>query len=230
MRTNTLTVHGDRNAAGYLVKYLKDRIAYFTGLAKQLQGTLDIISGGVAAEPEPVHSNGAGAIVTALQLDAERRAKTAPAKAPQASKAKSHSLGYGTRAAEQARRQKSIDFLATFDKVTPRAVKLKPGQSTLLQRGYLKRKDGGYVRTTKPFPLDPRQFPSRAPLYTPEPGLTEKEAKYQAGVAVLALFSPEEPRPIPQAHVGRARQLVRFGYLSGTPQGGYVRTAKELQP
>lgn len=240
-------LHRLTQPATYLVKHLQGLIAHHRHIADQLQGTLDILLADASPLPEAAgNGNGAGdpVVAAALALDSQRRAKAAsPSKAPQAAQAEAPQAAagrrrdphYNARAVEGARRRETAAFLATFDRKVPKAVTLGAGRFSLLRMGYLAKKGAGYIRTAKPFEVDPAKVASaryqaardagrakKKPVYGPK-----KTAERKETAALLAAYSPTIPKPL-----GRKVQImVHHGYLAKAADGsGYVRTAKEFIP
>jgi len=86
----------------------------------------------------------------AIAIDATRRAKapTTRRKAPPT-----------TKAGLLAQRQATVEFLGEFAANTPRLPADATGRrklGVLIAHGYLKRKGDGFVRTAKPYHIDPK--------------------------------------------------------------------------
>lgn len=86
-------------------------------------------------------------LLEAAALDHERRAKR-----PSSKRAR---RGQSTREM-YARRAKSARLLASLDTKTPRPVRDTRGLAVLMQHGYIRRVEDGYLRTDKPFSVNSR--------------------------------------------------------------------------
>ena len=99
----------------------------------------------------------------AARLDAERRAVVAKAAKPiPPSRVPKTGRKHTGAHADQIKRQRTLSarYLAQFhtdDPQRPKDVKIKIGHGVgaLVRRGYLKKKAGGYIRTAKPYEINP---------------------------------------------------------------------------
>ena len=159
-------------------------LAYFENGAASVRATLGFLAHDPTGRNGNGNGNGHAtngdmptALAAAVVLDQKRRGHSAATKrkmskiakqryaALVAGGAKAESVkvapGYGSTAAKIERRKASADVLATFDTATPKPLvgSGRPGArlaAPLIRRGYLKKKGDGYVRTAKPFVVDPR--------------------------------------------------------------------------
>ena len=130
-------------------------LAHHEQAAAAIRFTIELLNG--SARAAKASGNGhATVIAEAIALDSARVAKHAKAKP---------SKGHNKRSVVLARRHRSAQVLDAFDSKTPRplaevvqALGLPSGQhagiAPLVNSGYLKKKRGGYVRTSKAYVVD----------------------------------------------------------------------------
>jgi hypothetical protein len=125
-------------------------------------------------------------------------------------------------------RQLSADYLAQFDRDTPRTSHNRL-TGALVRRGYLRKKGDGYVRSSKPFDVMKKKATTREEKPSGTYAAAAK-AKREATAVLLGKFDTNEVRPSSMAEKsGSLGVLVTRGYLR-KKDGGYVRTAKEFHP
>jgi hypothetical protein len=131
---------------------------YHESAAATLRAALAILSAPVPRTGHHLNGDGGAGDVkrAALRVDAGRRAVLAASGKPKKKKPARWS------AKRENQRQRTADYLAQFDRTDPRRpneMKLivSRGLGSYVRRGYLQAKGGGYVRTGKPYHVDPRQ-------------------------------------------------------------------------
>jgi Arc/MetJ-type ribon-helix-helix transcriptional regulator len=153
--------------AKHVVDQMRKLLAEYEHAAEAIRTTLGLLNGHATAAKQNGH---ASTITDAMLLDAQRRtAKAARATAPRLSK-NGKTLGRPKKTRHDAMLQRRRDteaFLAAFETTTPitladvktaagGTLPIRGGLGTLLRHGYLKRKGGGFIRTSKAFVVDTR--------------------------------------------------------------------------
>jgi len=131
------------------------------------QGIVDALSTTIAVLEEESEGrkrgHSADLLASAIQLDAERvaRRRGRPRKARGGSYDRTTGKvkpGYSSKSSIAARRERSMKFLAHFDRTEPRpmppgATAQNSGLGPLVNSGYLRKKGEGYIRTAKEYSL-----------------------------------------------------------------------------
>jgi hypothetical protein len=132
-------------------------LAYHESAAEAIRTTIGLLNGSAKAAKTNGHNT---VLAEALALDGDRAHKV---KAKARAKKKKPHRPTG-RDAIRVQRQRTAQVLDKFDLKTPRPVaevaqelgvsSKRAGFSPLINHGYLKKKDDGYVRTAKPYVVD----------------------------------------------------------------------------
>jgi len=134
-----MTAHSKGTAVG-LSKRLDKLLEFHEDMARAVRLTIGALNGHATAAKQNGHTS---VIEQAIELDDQRRT---------AKKAKRKKAS-GSPEAVQKRRRRSVKYLAGFDATHPRPS--ESGMSSMIARGYLRKKGDGYIRTSKPFHVDP---------------------------------------------------------------------------
>jgi hypothetical protein len=133
--------NGNGNGGSMTQKKLEQLLEHYERHAEALRTTLGLLRG---AELETKARRAPAVLGAALRLEADRHAQNGNGHAP--AKPKRGAF----RAAILARRKESAAWLATFSKTKP-AAEIGQGKNVFVVHGYLKKVQGGFVRTDKVF-------------------------------------------------------------------------------
>lgn len=207
------------NGRGTYVSKLDRLIAEHEEIVRSLKLAKDLIEGDV--REKKLKTN--GALTEALAHEAVTRG---PSKKKRSPLATGHRFGRGRIAAQRAR---SEEFLAHFDTKKPTLPPsngngnpiMRSALGPMVRRGYLAKKGDGYIRTTKPYVVNPGQaWKHKAPTN----GHPTERQRREISAAFLAEFDPETPKTVKSKLLA---SMLRTGYLKRKGDG-YIRTAKEF--
>jgi hypothetical protein len=187
----------------YLVKRLRTLLAQVEAQIAPLQVRADGFRAAIAAIQEgepaagPPEASPDSVLQAALALDRSRHASTNGSGTTRGG----HPLGYGSREAETARRQRTgalLDHFAQHPGAPAPTPKQRRTASILAGKGYLRRKGDGFVRTRKPWMVERRTAEGQAAFAAAQTASTGTARSGRPGPRRGPAKSSSTPKPTPR--------------------------------